>query len=77
MIEAYLLINCESGKAGTAIKKMRALRGVKNARVVTGLHDIIALVESKDLKSLGASVVNSIQKLPGISRTITMVAVDL
>lgn len=77
MVEAYLLINCESGKAGVAMKKMKALRGVKNVRVVTGLHDIVALVESRDLKTLASSVVNSIQKVPGISRTITMVAVEL
>ena len=77
MVEAYLLINCASGKAGVAMKKMKTLRGVKNVRVVTGLHDIVALVESRDLKTLASSVVNRIQKVQGISRTITMVAVEL
>jgi DNA-binding Lrp family transcriptional regulator len=77
MVGAYILINCETGKTGTAAKKIRSLRGVKNVGIVTGLHDIIAFVESKDLTKLATTVVNRIQKVGGVSRTVTMVAVDL
>jgi len=77
MVEAYLLVNCDAGKAGSAIKKIREMDTVKNARLVTGLHDIVALVQAKDLTDLAKTVVDKIQKVEGVSRTVTMVAVDL
>lgn len=77
MIEAYLLINCSSGTAGTAVNRMREQTGVKNARVVTGLHDIVALVESEDLTTLGTTIVDRLQKIEGVGKTVTMLCVDL
>ena len=77
MVEAYLLINCESGKAGMAAKKMSQQAGIKSAKIVTGLHDIVALVESENLSTLATSIVDGIQKVEGVGRTVTMVCVDL
>jgi len=77
MVEAYILVNCEGGKAGTAYKKLKDLKGVKNVRLVTGLHDIVALVEAKDLTDLAKAVLDSVQKTDGVSRTVTMVAVEI
>mgnify|MGYP001601522705 CR=1 FL=1 len=77
MVEAYILVNCEGGKAGMAYKKLKDLKGVKNVRLVTGLHDIVALVEAKDLTDLAKAVLDSVQKTDGVSRTVTMVAVEI
>lgn len=77
MVEAYVLINCDSGKAGEAVRKIREIQGLKNAKLVTGLHDIVALAEAEDLKKLAQVVVDKIQRVDGVSRTVTMVAVDL
>jgi len=77
MVEAYILINCDSGKAASAVKKMAKQPGVKSAKVVTGLHDIVALVESESLGSLARTVVDQIQKVEGVGRTVTMVCVEV
>jgi DNA-binding Lrp family transcriptional regulator len=77
MVEAYLLINCDSGMAGKAAAEMGRLAGIKSAKVVTGLHDIVALVESGDLGALATTIVEEIQKIPGVGKTVTMVCVDL
>jgi DNA-binding Lrp family transcriptional regulator len=77
MVEAYILINCESGKAGIAAAKMNQQDGVKSAKIVTGLHDIVALVESDNLSTLATSIVDKIQKVEGVGRTVTMVCVEI
>ncbi len=77
MVEAYLLINCEAGQAGAVLGKMKEMKGVKNVRLVTGLHDIIALIEAPDLTDLAKTVVDKIQRTEGVSRTVTMVAVEI
>jgi DNA-binding Lrp family transcriptional regulator len=77
MVEAYLLINCDSGMAGMAAKKMSEQEGIKSAKIVTGLHDIVALVESENLSTLATQIVDKIQKVEGVGRTVTMVCVDI
>ena len=77
MIEAYVLINCESGQAGNAVKKIRDLGGVKHVKLVTGLHDIVALVEGETLSTLAGTILDKLQQTEGVSRTITMIAVDV
>ena len=77
MVEAYILINCDSGKAGVAARKMAEQQGVKSAKIVTGLHDIVALVESENLTTLASSIVDKIQKVDGVGRTVTMVCVEV
>ncbi len=46
-------------------------------RLVTGLHDIVALVEGEDLSTLAGTIVGKLQQTEGVSRTVTMIAVDL
>ncbi len=77
MVQAYILINCNSGMAGKAAKKMSKLAGVRQVHVVTGLHDIVALVESRDLTSLASSIVGKIQKVEGVGKTVTMICVQV
>jgi hypothetical protein len=77
MVEAYLLINCDSGMAGMAAKKMSEQSGIKSAKIVTGLHDIVALVESDNLTTLATQIVDKIQKVEGVGKTVTMVCVDI
>ena len=77
MVEAYILINCDSGSAGTAAKAMREQAGVKSAKIVTGLHDIVALVESEDMTSLAKAIVEKIQAVDGVGKTVTMICVDV
>lgn len=77
MIEAYVLINCEKGKAASACNKIKNEKGVKHVKLVTGLHDIVAFVEAEDLTQLAKSILDKIQTTDGVARTITMVAVEV
>ena len=54
---------------------LRALPGVPSADIITGAYDIIALVEALDMVAMATVVTSQIQVIPGVSRTITCVAV--
>ncbi|HAF07171.1 MAG: Lrp/AsnC ligand binding domain-containing protein [bacterium] len=75
-ILSYLLINTEAGKALTVLKELKKFKEVENAHVVTGLHDIIALVNADSTKHLADEIVNKIQKIDGIQRTVTCIVVN-
>lgn len=75
-MSAYLLINTEGGRALTVLKELEEIKEIKTAHVVTGLHDIIALVEADGTKHLADEIVNKIQKIEGITRTVTCIVVN-
>ncbi len=75
MAAAYVLIEAAPKKALQACGKIAKISGVKSAHLVTGPYDIVALVEAKDPRSLGALVMARIQAVPGVGRTITCVIV--
>jgi len=73
---AYIFINAQSGNAMETVKRIRKIKNVKQAHLVTGLHDIIAYIGAPDINALGKMVVSDIQKIPGVDRTITCLTVQ-
>ncbi|MEN3044840.1 MAG: Lrp/AsnC ligand binding domain-containing protein [Candidatus Hydrothermales bacterium] len=76
MIKAFILVNVEANKHMKVLEDVKKIEGVHEAHLVTGLHDLILYVSANDLKSLGSLIVNKIQKIDGIQRTITCIALD-
>ena len=75
-VKAFILIDTTAGKAKEVAQKLRGVPGVISANTVTGPHDIIALVESSDVSSLGELVVHKIQSVPGVNRSLTSIVAD-
>jgi DNA-binding Lrp family transcriptional regulator len=75
-VRAFILIDTSPGKAKEVAHKLRAVQGVIYAHTVTGPHDIIALVESDDVSSLGELVVHKIQSVAGVNRSLTSIVAD-
>lgn len=75
MMGAYLLINTAAGKDVTALEKLRKVKGVSQAHLCTGLHDIICYIEEKDLKSLSNILIKKVRVIDGITKTVTCIAV--
>ena len=76
MFSAYELINCDAGKAEQVVKSLCKIKGVKQAHVVTGLHDIVAYVEAPGLNELTRLIISKIQATKGVSRTVTCMVVS-
>ncbi len=71
MIEAYVLIQTEVGKAAQVVAAVREIPGVTRAVVLTGPYDLLAHVEAIDVDSLGKLAVSEIQAVDSIVRTVT------
>ena len=78
MVQAYILIQTEVGKAATVAEAIAGISGVTLAEDVTGPYDVIARVEAAnvdDLGPLGDRV--SCRTSPGITRTLTCTVVHV
>jgi DNA-binding Lrp family transcriptional regulator len=77
VVEAYVLIQTEVGKAASVAEAVREIQGVENADDVTGPYDVIVKAAADDVDQLGKLVVAKIQAVEGITRTLTCPVVNL
>ncbi|MFJ2781767.1 MULTISPECIES: Lrp/AsnC family transcriptional regulator [unclassified Kitasatospora] len=77
MVQAYILIQTEVGKATPVAAAISEIPGVIQAEDVTGPYDVIVRAESETVDDLGRLVVAKIQKVEGITRTLTCPVVHL
>jgi DNA-binding Lrp family transcriptional regulator len=77
LVQAYVLIQTEVGKAAVVAEEVRNIPGVDSADDVTGPYDVIVRASSEDVDSLGKLVVARIQAVDGITRTLTCPVVYL
>jgi DNA-binding Lrp family transcriptional regulator len=69
-VNAYVLIQTDVNAAEVAAL-LRGVGGIESADDVSGPYDVIARVEAPDLDHLGRLVVSEIQKIDGVTRTLT------
>jgi len=77
MVQAYILIQTEVGKAASVAKAIEGIKGVTNAEDVTGPYDVIVRAEARNVDELGKLVVARVQSVDGITRTLTCPVVHL
>ena len=77
MVQAYVLIQTEVGKAAQVADEVRKIPGVESADDVTGPYDVIVTVAADDVDALGKLVVARVQGIEGIVRTLTCPIVHL
>jgi len=73
-LEAYILLEAESSKIWDVITASLKIKGIKKTQAVAGQYDAVALVNFKNMDDLG-EVIEKIQKLKGVSRTQTLIAI--
>ncbi|HEY0813528.1 MAG TPA: Lrp/AsnC ligand binding domain-containing protein [Pseudonocardia sp.] len=77
MVQAYILVQTEVGKAAAVAAEIAAIPGVISAEDVTGPYDVIVRAEADDVNKLGQLVVARVQGVGGITRTLTCPVVHL
>jgi DNA-binding Lrp family transcriptional regulator len=77
VVQAYILIQTEVGKAAAVAAAVSSLPGVMSAEDVTGPYDVIVRAEAVDVDQLGQLVVARVQTVEGITRTLTCPVVHL
>ncbi len=71
MVQAYILVQTEVGKAALVAQSIADLDGVTSAEDVTGPYDVIVRAEAETMDELGRLVIARIQTVEGITRTLT------
>ncbi len=80
-VRGYVLIEAEVGKAKAVGEAVHVMKH-PDARVVavdtvTGPFDVIVQLEADDLDRLGNAITDGIQRVEGVQRTTTCLAVKL
>jgi DNA-binding Lrp family transcriptional regulator len=77
MVQAYILVQTEVGRAADVARTIAKIEGVTNADDVTGPYDVIVKAEATNMDNLGKLVVAQIQAVTGITRTLTCPIVNI
>lgn len=76
-MQAYILIEATIGRSREVARALKAVPGVKESYLIMGPYDVVAIVEGHDASAVGNTVTGAIHKIPGISRTVTCLAVGI
>lgn len=71
MVEAFVLIQTEVGRADVIAKQLAGLHGVLSSEYVTGPYDVVVRVGAQTQAELKSTVVPGVQQVPGVTRTLT------
>ena len=73
--KAFILIETVAGRNKETVNELKQLEGIKSADNVAGPYDIIVLVERETLDDIGDLVINKINSIPAVSRTVTCLVI--
>jgi len=71
VVEAFMLIQTDVGRAEVVAKQLAGLAGVLSAEYVTGPYDVVVRICADSMDELRDSVVPDVQQVAGITRTLT------
>ena len=77
MVQAYILIQTDVGKASAVAEFVAEMPGVLQAEDVTGPYDVVVRAQAETVDDLGRMVVAKVQQVDGITRTLTCPIVHL
>src|ERR1700687_398619 len=69
MVQAYILVQTEVGRAADVARQIAEIAGVTQAEDVTGPYDVIVRAVADNVDELGKLVAAQIQSVEGITRT--------
>jgi len=76
MTTAYVLITCGLGHEAEIIDEIKQVEDVKEVTVVFGAYDILAKVESANVKNLSETITWKIRKLNRVRSTLTLMVTE-
>jgi DNA-binding Lrp family transcriptional regulator len=75
-MKAYVLINIHPGDLKDVIRQLKKVQGVLDAHMTFGPYDAVAVIEANDINLLGKMISTEIQPIPGVTQTLTCLAVE-
>ena len=75
MATAFVLINAEIGAEAEVLGDLRPIPEVREAHLVYGVYDIIAVVDTTTMQELKDAISFKIRRLDKVHSTLTMIVV--
>ncbi len=76
MATSYVLINCDLGSEEQIIEELKHLSDVKEVHGTFGAYDILAKVESANVKTLRETLMWKIRKIDKVRSTLTLMGIE-
>ncbi|MDH5807149.1 MAG: Lrp/AsnC ligand binding domain-containing protein [Candidatus Methanomethylicaceae archaeon] len=73
---AFVLINVEAGADKEVLENVKKIPEVKQAYMVYGVYDLIAILEADTLEKLRECVTKKIRQLDKVRSTMTMIVME-
>ena len=73
--KAFILIETQVSKNREVTAALKRIKGISSVDPVTGPYDVIATIEVESLSEIGELITGKIHPIPGISRTVTCLAI--
>lgn len=75
VVKAFVLVQAQLGRSRAVAKAIERVKGVRMVFAVTGVYDVIAYLEMRDMTTLSELVIKKIQSVKGVERTHTAIVV--
>ncbi len=69
--QAYVLISCQAGTSKQIKEIVTVIDDVQTVDAVAGPYDLIAVIETGDYNRLAKIVMDEIQSIEGVDKTVT------
>ena len=76
-MKAYILIKIRIGAVIEVIHHLRRVEGIVEANMTFGPYDAVAILQANDISHIGRILADAIQPIPGITETLTCLAVEI
>lgn len=76
-ISAVVLVDVTGDHTKSAYKTITRMAGVKSVYAVTGDHDLIILVETDTIETLGDLILSKIRAIDGVTKTMTSLVLNI
>ncbi len=73
---AYVLINCDLGYEEDVISHLKLISDIKDVQGTFGAYDIVAKIDSNDVKKLRNTITEQIRKIERVRSTLTLMTID-
>lgn len=76
-MKAYILINIRMGAVSDVVHHLRRADNVVEANMTFGPYDAVAIIEADNVNQLGRILADVVQPIPGVTETLTCLAVEV
>jgi DNA-binding Lrp family transcriptional regulator len=76
-MKAYVLITIRTGEIRDVMRQLKKIESVKEVNMTFGPYDAVAIIQAQDVNDLGHILAGEIQPIPGVTQTLTCLALDV